>query len=142
MSRGSRIMAVLRVRRLQEQQAQAQAYAADQQAVADAAASMLAEQVLDQDAPVTEASVSDWQGTRAGLLARARQAAALSRVAEQSAARADVTRAQWLEHHERVALLERLAEAQRLSAARSVLAARQSASDDIANARFGREPQS
>jgi hypothetical protein len=139
--RGDRLLSVLRVRKIQEEQARAGALTLARESDEAAAASRQEHTDLDalvQAAP-TQDDAASWSGTRAGLLARAHQAAALERAAQQHAARADDARAEWLAHHERVALLERLAEAHRASSARGVLAARQAASDDITSSRWGRE---
>jgi hypothetical protein len=142
--RGDRLLSVLRVRKLQEEQARAAALTVARES--DMAALAAHQEQQDLDALVQHAPAQDeaarWSGTRAGLLARAHQAAALERAAQLHAARADEARAEWLAHHERVALLERLAEAHRAGTARAVLAARQAASDDITSARWNREQPS
>lgn len=136
--RGNRLASVLRVRRLQEEQARGVAQVLAHEATAAEAVHQLAQERLDA-MPETTGDASSWAGTRAGLLARATHAAALGHAAQQSTEQADEARAQWLARHERVALLERLAEAHRASAARGVQAAQQSAGDDVTSARWGRE---
>lgn len=140
--RGARLAAVLRVRKVQEEQARQTAMRVEQEAAEtrgrlNSALADLAQREEHADAPA-----HDWAGTRAQLLARAAQVAQLEHSARQGDEAADRTRGDWLERHQRVSLLERLADAHHTQVARAVNNARQAAADDQAQARHGREHRS